>query len=453
MTRYFGTDGIRDIAGRGRLAPRHVLAAGWALARFAQGSTPGRDVRLVVGRDPRPTGLDMAGLLAGGMLAAGARVEDAGILPTPTLAWSTAQGGYDLGCMLSASHNPANYNGIKPFSARAEKLSASDEADIEALMSHAPGDLAAREGSLPGAPDWVDRYVQQTAALLAQAGRLDGLRVVLDLAAGAATATAPALFEALGAEVHALHPAGSRPINEACGSEHPEAWLAALSEHPGWLGVAFDGDADRVLVAAEDGATLDGDDMLSVLARAHLARDGELPGGCVVGTVMSNMGLGELLTRHGVALQRASVGDRHVAALMREHGAIYGGEPSGHIVLPRTDLAGAPLIGDAAVAAVRIVQAARALNQPLAALRRERRRFPQRLVNVRMAERIPLDAWPRFQEAWREQEQSLGEAGRLVIRYSGTEPLLRIMGEGRESSLVDEAVESLAAVARDAAAG
>lgn len=450
VRRYFGTDGVRGVAGEGSLAPDNVERLGWALARFAHERTGRSEPVIVLGRDPRPSGPTLQAALVAGLRAGGARVHDAGVLPSPTLAWAVARRGYDLGCMLSASHNPSEYNGIKAFAEAGRKLTIDEELEIEAWMDEAPAKLPSRGNGVTPASEIVVAYVDETLTWLRRAGPLDGLRVVVDLSGGAATETAPALLESLGAHVIALHAAGDHVINDGCGSEHPEAWLAALRDEPGAYGLAFDGDADRILLADATGEILDGDDLLAILAQDSITRYGEVPASTVVSTVMSNLGLEEFLAEREVTLNRSPVGDRNVAEAMRSTGAVFGGEPSGHVVLERADvLCGQPvLIGDALVAAVRVLQATIRSGLPLSVLRERRTRHPQLLVNVKMAKRIPLDDWPAFQAERKRQEVLLGDQGRLVLRYSGTEPLLRVMGEGKDPEIVKAAVEALADVAR-----
>ncbi len=445
--RFFGTDGIRDLAGEGRLTDGGVRRIGRALAQFALEQAGAGAVRAVIARDPRPSGAGIVAELAGRMAAEGLEVIDAGVLPSPALAWMTAVGDFQLGLAISASHNAPPYNGIKPFLADGRKLSIAEEEDVEARIA------ALDEGRAGAAPSLdegaAERYADQAAAVLGEAGDVAGLRLVVDLSAGAASTTAARALDALGVDAAFLHPAGERPINEACGTENPEAWLAAVASGNVDGGLAFDGDADRVLVADEAGGLLDGDDLLAILATDAHARGG-VPAHAVVSTVMANLGLEEYLAGLGVTLERTKVGDRHVAERMRALGAAIGGEPAGHVVLPRPD-AGGTLIGDGLVAGVCVLQAARRLGTPLSALRGLRARRPQTLINVRMQERKPLDAWPAFQDAWKLQEERLAGSGRFVIRYSGTEPLLRIMAEGRDEALVADAVEALAQVARQEA--
>ncbi len=443
--RFFGTDGIRDVAGSGRLTDAHVQRIGRALASFVrEQKADAEPLRILLARDPRPSGAAIVGALAGRMAAEGAEVIDAGVLPSPALAWLTATEDFALGCAVSASHNPPEYNGIKPFLGDGRKLSVAEEAQVEALID-------GLDEGVDGGPPARDaaaaaRYAVSVADELASLGDVSGMRLIVDLSAGAATTTAPMALEGLGLEVAYLHKAGDRPINEDCGTEHPGEWLGWVQQADVDGGLAFDGDADRVLVADEHGDVLDGDDLLAILA-TDAREHGGVPADSVVGTVMANLGLEEYLQGLGVKLERTKVGDRNVAERMRELGAVFGGEPAGHVVLPRTDADGC-LIGDGLFAGIAVLQAARRLGRPLSELRTLRPRRPQTLINVRMAARKPLDDWPVFQAAWREQEQALAGAGRFVIRYSGTEPLLRIMAEGRDAAQVERAVEALAAIAR-----
>ncbi len=443
--RWFGTDGIRALVGEGPLTPASVLLIGRALARHARMQAAGAAPRILIAMDPRPSGPDLVAQLAGGMAHEGAHVLEAGILPTPALAWLTAEGAFDLGVMVSASHNAEPYNGIKPFLSSGRKLSEADELSIE--LELASLESAGKAASPPRDMKARFRYLDATTAWLAKDGDLSGMHLVVDLSAGAATTTAPFVLDALGARTTVLHAAGEAVINENCGSQHPEAMLAALAEARADVGIAFDGDADRVLFATPGGEMLDGDDMLSILAEDATLRGG-LPGDAVVSTVMSNLGLEERMADLGGRLERTPVGDRQVAHRMVQIGSHFGGEPSGHVVLLRDDLPGGTVpIGDALVAAVRILQAARRLGADLDALRARRPRYPQTLVGVRVAEKRPIGDWPALHDEIAAQERALDGIGRLVVRYSGTEPLLRIMAEGKQAEAVDAAVEAIRKVA------
>jgi phosphoglucosamine mutase len=374
-------------------------------------------------------------------------VTDLGVLPTPAVALAAAAWGHDLGIMVSASHNPEADNGIKPFTVGGRKLTVAEEREVEAEVLGLAGPVprtTATRSSQPGAA----RYVRETAALLSDGPSLAGLRLVVDLAAGAVSTAAPDVLSALGVQARLLHPAGSRAINDHCGSEHPEAWLAAVQGARADGGLAFDGDGDRVLVADAGGALLDGDDLLAILAQDLLAR-GELPGRTVVATVMSNLGLEERLGALSARLERTPVGDRNVAERLRALGAVLGGEASGHVVLARPlSSGGAALIGDALVAGIRVLQAARRLGRSLADLRAERPRYPQVLRNVRMKARRPLETWAALQQAIQAEEARLAGRGRVLVRYSGTEPLLRLMVEGKDAAEVEASVGRLEQAAR-----
>lgn len=453
--RLFGTDGIRDVAGQGLLAPDQLIRVGRALARFARQQSEGAGpARVLIAFDPRPSSPIIVDAISGAMAMEGVSVLGMGMVPTPALAFGVVEGEFDLGIMVSASHNPPEYNGIKPFLGSGRKLSRSEEEVIEGIAHDFGDDVA--EGFESVAPP-IDlkarrRYIERTAEWLGEAGRLDGLKVMVDLAAGAATSTAPDVLRKLGAEAVLLHPASTRPINKDCGSQHPEALSRALAERPDiHLGLAFDGDADRVLIGSgHEGQFLDGDDILALLAEDHFVRTGKGPDE-VVGTVMCNLGLEERLESFGTRLARTPVGDRMVAERMRESGSPFGGEPSGHVVLHRADL-GAPhgepvLIGDALVGAVRVLQACKDLGIGLDEARARRPRYPQILVGVRVEEKVPLSEWPALTQKIAEEEERLAGTGRFVVRYSGTEPLLRIMAEGKEQARVEAAVAAVQAVA------
>lgn len=359
---FFGTDGIRDRAGEGRLTADNVRRVGSAVASFAR-ERFGAAVRVGVARDPRPSGPSIvAGLVEGlaGGGAAAAPVGDAGVLPTPALAWAVAAGLFDVGVMVTASHNPAPDNGIKVLLRGGRKTSPEEEAEIEARMPAAVPASGAVAARVVARPDVLDRYLAAAVVRLSAGGRLDGVRLVVDCANGATRGTARRVLEALGATV--VTPVGADPagtINDGCGTEHPAAWRAAVraacdggQDVVG--GLAFDGDGDRVLLCDEAGEVLDGDVMLHLLA-LDLHGRGALPGPRVVSTSMANLGLEEVLAARGIALDRTDVGDRHVAERMRATGAVLGGEPSGHVLLAWDGA----LIGDGVVAGVASLQAAR----------------------------------------------------------------------------------------------
>jgi phosphoglucosamine mutase len=441
---FFGTDGIRDQAGEGRLTPGNVRRVGRAIARFAKERVAPAP-RVFVGRDPRPSGPALLRELAEGMAAEGVALEDGGVLPTPAVAWWSASGACDVGVVLTASHNPVHDNGVKVFLPGGRKTSPEAEEELEAGIRRAD-ERGVRAAPIPRT-DAIDRYVAAAVEHLAPGGRLDGMRLVVDCANGATMATAPRILRALGATV--ATPVGSAAggvINDRCGTQFPGAWQAAVvvanAGHDATsVGLAFDGDGDRVLLADERGTILDGDPILFLLARDLAARN-ELPGRRVIASVMSNLGLEQALKARGVELVRVPVGDRYVAARQRELGAAVGGEQAGHVTLWWGPV-GSALIGDGVAAGVRALQAARRLGLSLARCGADVPRYPQRLRNVAVARKVPLDEAPTFQAAVRSEEAALAGRGRVLVRYSGTEPLLRIMVEGPDDATVAEAVARL----------
>jgi phosphoglucosamine mutase len=438
---FFGTDGIRDRFGEGRLAPGNLRRIGRAIAAFAKERVAAAP-RLFVGRDTRPSGPALLQGIAEGLAAEGLSAEDGGVLPTPAVAWWTAADGCDVGIALTASHNPPADNGVKVFLPGGRKTTPQEEVDLDARIRAAseegrPARLTARTAAL-------DAYVGAVVRLTAPLGRLDGLTLVVDCANGATLSTAPRVLEMLGAVVKGT--AGRSPrgaINDRCGTQAPDAWLAEVRAERAHAGFAFDGDGDRVLLSDEGGELLDGDPVLHLLAVDLKAR-GSLTGDLVVATVMANCGLESALAARGIRLERVPVGDRFVSARMRETKASLGGEPSGHVVL---EWDGA-LVGDGLVAGILAVQAARRRGMALSACRVEVEKWPQKLENVRVARRVPLDEAPAFQAAVEDVVRGLDGRGRVVVRYSGTEPLLRIMVEARDERTVVDAVSRLVAAAR-----
>jgi len=433
---WFGTDGVRDRAGEGRLSPDNVRRLGRAVGSWAR-ERLGPGVRILAGRDTRPSGRDLLHQLAEGMAVEGVALEDGGVMPTPAIAWWVASGGCEVGLAITASHNPSADNGVKVLLRGGRKATREEEADFEGRLRSLPA--ATAPPRIVPRTEAADRYVAAAVAALESQGRLDGLRLVADCANGATTRTAVRVLEALGADVRT--PVGSQPegeINAGCGTEHPEAWRSAVVSERADGGLAFDGDGDRVLLADERGEVLDGDPVLHLLAREMHAR-GALPGDLVVSTVMANAGLEDALAEFGVRLDRTPVGDRFVAERMRSTGAALGGEPSGHVLLRW----GEALLGDGLVAGVRALQAARVRGLKLSAARAEVPRWPQVLRNVRVLQKVPLEQAPAFLDAVRREEGALAGRGRVVVRYSGTEPLLRIMVEAPDEAAVRAAVARL----------
>lgn len=440
--RLFGTDGIRGRVPSWPLTADVVVRLGQAVAEVAR--TAGYEPLAVIGRDTRRSGPMLAAALAAGLMERGLDVAPLGVLPTPAVALLTRRLGAGLGVVISASHNPAADNGIKFFAGTGFKLPDELERAVEARLQQAPAlpppGPVGRLLGLPGAP--AEDYVGE---LVARAGRpepLQGRHVVMDCAYGAAYQVGPALFRRLGARVTALHaePDGDN-INRDCGSEHPQALREAVVQLRADAGVALDGDADRLLLVDEDGVLLDGDQILGILAR-DLHERGRLRNGTVVGTVMSNLGLERALESFGARLERVPVGDRHVARRMLEGDFVLGGEASGHVVL----FGEGSTTGDGLYTALKVLDIAARQGQPLSALAVVRK-FPQVLVNVPVPGRPALEALPAVREATRLVEERLGRA-RILLRYSGTQPLARVMVEGEDEEQVRWAAETLAAAVR-----
>jgi phosphoglucosamine mutase len=438
MRSLFGTDGIRGKAGAYPLDPATVSRVGTALvASLREAGRPG-PLSVVIGCDTRVSSPEIVASLSGGLAAAGARVRSAGVVPTPAVAHLVAALGADAGISVSASHNPWPDNGIKVFSSEGKKLPDSVEAGLEAHIAS-----AASVPPLEVEPDPALADLYESWLVASLPCRLDGLRVVLDCANGAAHRVAPEAFRRAGAEVVALavSPDG-RNINEGCGALHPEAMASAVVAAGADLGLALDGDADRAILADGEGRLLDGDDVLLLWA-LELEREGKKPE-AVVGTVMSNWGLEEALSSRGVRLVRAAVGDRYVVEEMERNGAVLGGEQSGHLI--RADLT---TTGDGTLTGLHVAAAVAATRVPLAAGPRLVR-APQLLRNVRVRERVPFEAIPGFPGRLARAEERIAGHGRILVRYSGTELLARVMVEGKEHAAVAEIAEELAGALRAA---
>ena len=441
---FFGTDGIRGTANIAPMTADVALAVGRAAgAEFTRG---GHRHRVVIGKDTRLSGYMLEPALTAGFISVGMDVFLLGPLPTPAVAMLTRSMRADLGVVISASHNPFQDNGIKLFGPDGYKLSDEVEARIEERMRSQDG-LAAPEslGRAQRLDDAVGRYIEFVKASFPKGLTLDGLKIVVDCAHGAAYKVAPTVLRELGAKVVALgvEPNGFN-INEDCGSTHPAAMQAAVKKHKADLGIALDGDADRVVMADETGALLDGDQLMALIATVW-SRSGRLKGDAIVATVMSNLGLERYLDGLGLGLVRTGVGDRYVVEKMRESGINVGGEQSGHIVL--SDHA---TTGDGLIAALQVLAACVEARKPASAVGRLFRPLPQLLKNV-AGEPSALDSKP-VQAAVREAEAVLGKSGRLLIRPSGTEPLLRVMAEGDDqktvAAAVDRVISAIAAVVR-----
>ena len=439
-TRLFGTDGVRGAPGRFPLDAATIAHLGAALAEDV-GAAP----RIVIGRDTRESGEWIEALLAGGIRAAGGEPVSAGVLPTPGVAFLAARG-FDAGVVISASHNPVPDNGIKILTRAGEKASRRRESRIEARVA------AAREqGHQPADPadpavaaGLADEYAAHLAAVLAGAPPLDACRVAIDCANGATSAVAPLVLRRLGIPVVAINAApDGRNINVGCGSTQPAALQRAVVEQGCRLGLAFDGDGDRVMLVNHQGDVVDGDGALFVCAR-HLQAGGRLAADAVVATVMSNLGLELSLREAGIAVHRCPVGDRNVRDEMRLRGVCLGGEQSGHVIF-----ADRLPTGDGLATGLEVLRVMAETGRELADLAAGLAILPQRLVNVRVDAQPDLDDVPGVQRAIRAARRRLGERGRVLVRYSGTEPLLRIMIEGPDAGTVRELAATIADRARE----
>jgi len=441
-TRLFGTDGIRGVAGTWPLDPPTIARIGSAIVRVLELDRP---ARLVVGRDTRESGEWIERELARGAAAAGAVVTSAGVVPTPAVAYLAGALDFDLGVVLSASHNPFGDNGIKVFSGRGEKFDEARERAVEALIDDRSKLLPA-DGPAPSVQtSLVDAYLEHVAKLLPDAGPLKSASIAVDMANGATTSTALRVLERIGLSVEAIgaSPDG-RNINLACGSTHPSKLAAVVRERNCFMGVAFDGDGDRAIFVDRGGHVVDGDAVLLMLALDYQER-GRLFGDTVVATVMSNVGLEIALRRHGITLVRTAVGDKYVMDEMLRGGFVLGGEQSGHVILTEH----LPT-GDGLATALAVLRLMVRTGRELAELAGELVTYPQTLVNVRVREKVPVASVPEIQASIARVESALGGRGRVLVRYSGTEPLLRVMIEGEDQASVQAWAEEIAESVRKA---
>ncbi len=443
MGRLFGTDGVRGLANADlspELALRLAVSAAHTLAEHVQGRPP----VALVGRDPRASGEMLEAAVVAGLTSAGAMVVRLGVLPTPAVAFLTAESRADLGVMISASHNPMPDNGIKLFAAGGQKLPDDIEAEIEAgLDTEFVRPTGERVGRVDDLLDGAAHYVSHLVKAVPH--RLDGLRVVVDCANGAASEVGPAAYTEAGATVIPIHaePDGIN-INDGCGSTHLGQLTAAVLEHGADLGIAHDGDADRCLAVDAAGNEIDGDQILAILALAM--RDaGTLAGDTLVATVMSNLGLRLACQREGIHLIETRVGDRYVLEALRNGGYSLGGEQSGHVVLPEH-----ATTGDGVLTGLLLMSRMAATGRSLADLASVVRKLPQVLINVPVADRAGAAAAGRVLDAVREAEAELGGEGRVLLRPSGTEQLVRVMVEAPSEETAHAVAERIADLVRTA---
>jgi phosphoglucosamine mutase len=438
MTRkLFGTDGVRGQSNRYPMTAETVLRLAAAAGRFFRRDQ--QEHRVVIGKDTRLSGYMLENALTAGFTSTGMNVFLLGPVPTPAVGYLTRSMRADVGVMISASHNPAYDNGIKFFGPDGFKLSDAAEAEIEQIMqdditlSH-PANI----GRAKRIDDAAGRYVEYAKTTFPRNLRLDGLKVVVDCANGAAYKVAPTVLWELGAEVIrvGVDPNGTN-INESCGSTHPEQAAAKVRETGAHVGICLDGDADRLILLDETGSVVDGDQLMGLIA-TRWARDGRLAHNTLVATVMSNLGLERHLNAHGIALERTSVGDRYVVEKMRQHGFNLGGEQSGHLVM--TDHA---TTGDGLIAALQVLASMVETGQAASKLTNVFQPVPQKLQNVRFSGGYnPLEQ-DEVQQAIAVGEATLGSAGRLLIRKSGTEPLIRVMGESEDANTLDAVIRDI----------
>jgi phosphoglucosamine mutase len=437
LTRLFGTDGIRGVANLD-LTPELALRLGRAAGHVLGG--PGHSV--VIGRDTRRSGRMLESALAAGLCSVGMEVRLVGHVPTPGLAFLAKNDQFVAGAVISASHNPAPDNGIKFFDHRARKLPDSVEDRIEALMTGDDTLPRPTEGGIGLVGDSRGLVKDYEAFLVAKAPRLDGMRIALDNANGATYRVAPAVFAQTGAEVLSYFdkPDGQN-INDGCGATAPEALQQLVVDNKADAGFAFDGDGDRVIVIDERGRAHNGDFVLALAAR-HFVRHGQLDPKVVVGTVMTNGGLESMLARDGVRLERTQVGDRYVWEAMERLGAQFGGETSGHVIFREYSTT-----GDGILTALEVLHLARAEGRTLAQLADDMTFWPQFTRNVKAARRREWEANDAFRAAKQSAETKLGSTGRLLVRPSGTEPVLRITVEAQNSTVASSTADELARVA------
>ncbi|HVO84654.1 MAG TPA: phosphoglucosamine mutase [Syntrophobacteria bacterium] len=443
MGKIFGTDGVRGIANVYPMTTEMAMQLGRGAAYIFKNKN--RRPKIVIGKDTRLSGYMIENAIASGICSMGVDVLLVGPLPTPGIAFITSSMRADAGVVISASHNPFQDNGIKFFSRDGFKLPDELEEEIEELIfSNGIVHLrptAEEVGKAFRIDDAVGRYVVFLKNSFPRDLTLDGIRIAVDCAHGAAYKVAPAVFEELGAEVvlTGVKPNGQN-INAGCGSLHPEVVAKLVVESGAHIGVAFDGDADRLICADEKGRVLDGDHLMAVCA-AHMLREKRLNYSTLVTTVMSNMGLEVALRSRGGCLERTAVGDRYVVERMRAGGFNLGGEQSGHVIFLDYNTT-----GDGILSALRLLEVMLLQGKPLSVLAAIMERYPQHLINVRVKERKPLEAIPEVARAVRLVEEKLGDHGRVLIRPSGTEPVIRVMVEGRDRDLVVELAQETAAV-------
>jgi phosphoglucosamine mutase len=443
----FGTDGIRGVPGEVPLDDATLDRVGLALGEYvsSHGRSPDGRARVLIGRDTRESGPHIADRIARGLAAAGVEAVSAGVLTTPGVAWLVHHEGFAAGVVISASHNPYHDNGVKLISSTGMKFPDAVEAELERfILASSESPESRGEMQLRDNEKIDDDYLDGLRAAVLPGAQFAGMKIVMDCANGAASKLGPRLFRSLGAQLIAIHDSpNGRNINANCGSLHPQAMQERVLKSGAALGVAFDGDADRAIFASGSGRLVDGDGVLLVAGR-YMKSAGKLKGDVIVGTTMANLGLERALEESGLQLMRTDVGDRYVLEEMLRTGANLGGEQSGHILF--LDDA---TTGDGMLTAIKLASII-ARSGPLDELIADLKIFPQKIVNVRVKSKPPLDSLPEVARGLAEAETALGKSGRVVLRYSGTEPLARVMVEAEHEDDVTRWTEKLAQALREA---
>lgn len=441
--KYFGTDGIRGKVGTPPITPEFILKLGWALGRVLTRTHPHLNNKVLIGKDTRISGYMFESALEAGLSAAGVNIRLLGPMPTPAIAYLTRTFHAQAGIVISASHNPFDDNGIKFFSGKGTKLpddlELAIEAEMELPMQTVPSDQL---GKAQRIEDAAGRYIEFCKSTIPYDVNLKGLKIVVDCAHGATYHIAPNVLSELDAKVISI---GTEPnglnINLNCGSTQPKALQRAVLEHQADLGIALDGDGDRIVMVDAQGAVVDGDELLFIIAKSR-KEAGNLQG-AVVGTVMSNLGLEQALQDLDIHFLRAKVGDRYVLEMLQQHRGTLGGESSGHIIcLDRTTT------GDGIVTALQVLAVCVQTGLPLHELKAGMYKYPQRMINVPLSRKLDVVNLPEVQAAVHSAEHQLAQQGRVLLRSSGTEPLLRVMVEGTDARLIEEISQQLAEVVK-----
>ncbi len=440
---YFGTDGIRGRAGEGCLTVDFLRRLGVAYARYLRETRPSEEPpRVVIGRDSRLSGVTLCDAFIEGFSAAGGECTELGITPTPSVALAVLEMGMDGGVVLTASHNPAADNGIKFFDAAGHKYAAKEEESLEAIVDRQGDPDPEGRGATVASIAWASQYVQRMAARFADLS-LAGLKVVVDASCGATSATSASVLEQLGATVLRLNcEADGKRINAGIGSEHPEMLCAAVVEHAADMGLAHDGDGDRLVVCDETGVVVPGEQLLGLFATDGLEMD-RARYRLLVTTLQSNLGLDEAVRAAGGEVIRTDIGDRNVLQEMLVSNALIGGENSGHYIFLED-----ASTGDGLVAALHLLRIMTRQSARLSELRSRVALYPQRTATLAVVEKPALESLPELTAEWRRQEAVLGQAGRVFIRYSGTESKLRFLVEGPVAAVVEAALDALIVAAR-----